>query len=100
MQYRTDIVLGDSYVDLVSGWEGVATAVYFYLNGCARVEVAAKDENGKPKGFVFDEVQLSRQVNTANLGIGITAAIGMNRDEAIVSEQSGGPRDSKPVPRG
>lgn len=95
MQYRTDIVLGDSYVDLVSGWEGVATAVYFYLNGCARVEIAAKDENGKPKGFVFDEVQLSRQVNTANLGIGITAALG----EVIVSEQSGGPRDSEPVPR-
>jgi hypothetical protein len=94
MQYRTNIVLGDSYVDLVSGWEGVATSVYFYLNGCARVEIAAKDENGEPKSFVFDEVQLSRQVNIANIGIGITAEYGK-----IVSEKTGGPRDSEPVPR-
>lgn len=85
MKYESDIVLGDTYRDQVSGWKGVATAVYFYLNKCVRVSIDASDENGKPKGFIFDAEQIMRVPETPSV-----------RTDAVAS---GGPRDSTPVPR-
>jgi hypothetical protein len=56
MKYESDIVLGDTYRDRVSGWEGVAIAAYFYMNKCVRVELGAKDENDKPEAFVLTKI--------------------------------------------
>lgn len=77
--------LGEKARDTVSGWVGVATARYEYLNGCVRWEIAAHDKDGYPKAFVFDEQQLERV-----------------EAEPIVRAKrrfTGGPRDSTPVER-
>ena len=51
------VELGRKYRDTISGWEGVATGRYDYLNGCQRVSLSgAKD--GKPEEYVFDVQQL------------------------------------------
>ncbi len=60
MEYQTEIVLGQRYRDVPSGWEGIATGVFFYVNGCTRVNLAGPDKVGQPKDFVFDEEQLVR----------------------------------------
>ncbi len=85
MKYKTTIVLGDTYRDRVSGWEGTATAAHFYMNNCVRVTIDGHDENGKPKGFVFDEEQLEHVPEVSNV-----------KPEA---SRSGGPKDSTPVAR-
>jgi hypothetical protein len=53
-----EIKLGEKYRDQVSGWEGTVTCRYSYMNGCVRYEVSARDKDGKPEAFVFDEQQL------------------------------------------
>lgn len=55
-----EIVLGEKYRDTVSGWEGIATARYEYMNGCIRIEISGADKDGKPEGFVFDVHQVER----------------------------------------
>lgn len=50
--------LGKKYRDKISGWEGILTARYEYMNGCVRVEISGADKDGQPKGFVFDEQQI------------------------------------------
>jgi hypothetical protein len=52
------IELGKRGRDSVSGWEGVLTARYEYMNGCVRYELSSKDKDGKPQGYVFDEQQI------------------------------------------
>lgn len=52
------IELGSKVRDSVSGWTGIATARYEYLNGCERYEVSAHDKEGKPEGFTFDWQQI------------------------------------------
>lgn len=54
------IELGKKAKDIVSGWEGLATARYEYMNGCIRYEISAQDKDGQPKSFVFDEQQLEQ----------------------------------------
>lgn len=78
------IKLGESYRDRVSGWEGTAVARYEYMNGCVRYALAARDKDGKPVEFVFDEQQIEA-----------------GAAPAIVTEarRTGGPRDNKPVAR-
>lgn len=84
--YETDIEVGARYRDTVSGWEGTATAVYFYMNGCVRVEIGANDKDGKPESFVFDEQQIE---------------LVAPKKPAVKkpAKSTGGPRDSAPVPR-
>lgn len=82
---RTDIELGKRYRDTVSGWEGVVTARYEYMNGCIRYEVSAKDKDGKPEAFVFDEQQIE--------------AVEAAPVERAPARRTGGPRDSAAVPR-
>lgn len=78
------IKLGERYRDTVSGWEGIATARYEYMNGCVRIEISAKDKDGKPEGFVFDHQQ-------------IEAAKG---DTVKVERRAtGGPQTNTPAPR-
>ena len=78
------IELGQTYRDKVSGWQGVATARYEYLNGCVRYQIDGQDQDGLPKGFVFDEVQLVEPI------------MGQPLEK---TGKTGGPRDSTPVER-
>lgn len=52
------VKLGERYRDTVSGWEGIATARYEYMNGCVRIEISHKDKDGKPEAFAFDIQQI------------------------------------------
>lgn len=85
MKYKTTIVLGNTYRDRVSGWEGIATAAHFYMNNCVRVSLDGHDENGQPKGFVFDEEQLEHQPKPST--------------RPAKAERSGGPKDLTPPAR-
>lgn len=80
--------LGNTYRDPISGWEGVATARYEYLNGCVRVELSAADKDGKPDSFVFDHEQLVQVVGSDKVA-----------DIPEPARRTGGPRSSTPVPR-
>lgn len=41
--YTSDIVLGEKYRDEQSGYEGTATAIYFFQYGCERVQIETYD---------------------------------------------------------
>lgn len=78
------VKLGDKYRDKVSGWEGVATARYEYMNGCVRIEISHHDKDGKPESFVFD-IQQIEAVKAEPV--------------KVLRRATGGPRDSTPVAR-
>lgn len=82
---RNKITLGKKYRDTVSGYTGIATARYEYLNGCIRYELSGADKDGKPEHFVFDEQQ-------------IVAVVAPDVERAP-ARRTGGPRDNTPVPR-
>jgi hypothetical protein len=88
MTELSDVVLGARYRDKVSGWAGIATARYEYLNGCRRIELGGHDEHGKPDAHVFDVQQLEF------IDAGVTA-----EEVPLPSRFTGGPRDSAPVQR-
>lgn len=49
---KTDIILGDRYSDPLTGFEGVATALSFYLHACERVSLEyVKDGTIKYESF-------------------------------------------------
>lgn len=80
----TDVELGLKYRDKVSGWTGIATGIFFYMNGCVRIALDSKDENGKPHTEVFDQEQIVRSGTAANI-LGEKAP-----------KPSGGPRPAPP----
>lgn len=41
--YKTDIVLGETYKDAQTGYEGVATAICFFQYACERVTIECFD---------------------------------------------------------
>lgn len=50
--HESDVVLGDRYQDPLTGFEGVATAVTFYLHACERVSLEfVKDGEIKYESF-------------------------------------------------
>lgn len=52
--------LGKKYRDDVSGFGGVATAEYTFLNGCIRYQLTGESKDGKaPEELIFDIEQLS-----------------------------------------
>lgn len=79
------IKLGKKYRDQVSGWEGIATAKYEYLNGCVRVELSASDDKGAPKGYVFDQQQIE--------------LVQKAKTVTVERKKTGGPPISSPVAR-
>lgn len=79
---------GDQLTDIVSGWTGTVVARYEYMNGCVRYEIAGADKDGKPDSYVFDEQQLTPYAMAA-----------IPRGEPEPPRPTGGPRDSRPVPR-
>lgn len=54
------INLGDEVRDIISGFQGIATARHTYLQGCDRISVQPPiDKEGKlPEAESFDEPQL------------------------------------------
>lgn len=81
------IELGAKVRDRVSGYEGVITARYEYLNGCERYEISAADKDGKPESYVFDVQQLE-----------VTMPPEITRAPAPL-KRTGGPRGTTPVAR-
>jgi hypothetical protein len=55
---QNEVVLGNRYRDTVSGWEGVATGRFEYMNGCFRICLGGTDKDGQPEDFVFDVEQI------------------------------------------
>lgn len=80
----SEITLGNKYRDKVSGWEGIATARYEYMNGCVRIEISGADKDGKPEGFVFDVHQVEEVVAAPVV---------------VEQRQTGGPTSNRPVAR-
>lgn len=79
------IKLGDKAKDKISGFTGIVTGEYKYLNGCVRLQLDPDklDKEGKvQEGKVFDQEQV----------VLVKAAV------HAVARPSGGPRDN-PAPR-
>lgn len=55
-----EVELGDKVRDTISGFEGIATGVFNYLNGCTRVGISGSmsDPDKEPPTWVFDEPQV------------------------------------------
>lgn len=72
--YRSQVVLGERYRDVVSNFEGVATATFFYLHGCERVTLEQwDDKNGQLLELTFDaprlvHVETQKEVTTTRTG--------------------------------
>ncbi len=52
------IELGSKAKDTISGYTGIATARYEYMNGCVRYELSGTDKEGRPLSYVFDVQQI------------------------------------------
>ncbi len=79
------IKLGDKAKDTISGFTGIVTGEFNYLNGCVRLQLEPDklDKDGKRQdGCIFDIEQL------------VLVKAGVHK----VKNPSGGPRDN-PAPR-
>jgi hypothetical protein len=56
-RFKTDVVLGDKYRDSITGLEGTATSVTFFLHACERVALEYIKE-GKIEFEGFDAPRL------------------------------------------
>lgn len=56
--FTSDIKLGDRYRVTHTELEGIATACYFYLHGCERVNIEVINHDGELKEYVFDAPRL------------------------------------------
>jgi hypothetical protein len=58
--YKSDIKLGERYRDEQTGFEGVATSIYFFQHACERVNIETYDpERREVKEQVFDAPRLT-----------------------------------------
>lgn len=85
--YRSDIRLGEKYRDTVSGYEGTATAIYFFLHGCERVVLEQLNiTHGEVKELAFDAPRLmhikSGEVARTDRTGGVRPAPGAKRGPA------------------
>ena len=60
MKSDHDIKLGDLVKDKITGFKGVCTGLFEYLNGCVRVSIQPEElKDGKPiESHVFDVEQV------------------------------------------
>lgn len=56
--YRSDIKLGERYIDKQTGIEGTAVAVVFHQHGCERAEIECVVA-GKIENYGFDSPRLT-----------------------------------------
>lgn len=72
------IEFGERYVDPHSGFEGVATSVYFFEHACVRVQLRGTNKStGAPVECSFDAPELVR----------------VKTEEKVPATRSGGPHD-------
>lgn len=62
MSTPTDPYLGNTYKDVVTGFEGVCTGHVVYLTGCDQVLLAGKAKDGKPAESVWIDCQRAKPV--------------------------------------
>lgn len=68
--YKSDIILGERYVDKQTGYEGIANAIYFFQFGCERVTLEELDPQTKQiREQTFDAPRLT------NIRTGATAKV-------------------------
>ena len=69
-KYETDVRLGETYRDEHTGFEGRATAITFWENGCTRVclEAAALKDDGTLKEAWIDEQRVEGVAPKAKAG--------------------------------
>lgn len=83
--FKTNIRMGARYRDSATGFEGTATAVYFFQHGCERTLVKGINGQGEVVEYVFDAPELE-EVST-------------NKRVELVECKTGGPHDRTPAPR-
>jgi hypothetical protein len=71
--YRCNIVLGEKYRDIITGFEGVATSLTFRLHGCERVQLTAMVDK-KPGDYWFEAPGLRRVDNDLEVGFSTNRA--------------------------
>lgn len=78
----TDIELGATYKDAVSGYEGVATSKTSFLFACERVCLSQghKEDDGKEKYATFDAAQLIKVKGPSKEVKAALAAMGLDED--------------------
>ena len=60
MKYQSDIKLGERYKDEQTGYEGTATAIYFFQHACERVCIETFDaQRREVKTETFDAPRLT-----------------------------------------
>lgn len=82
-KWESQVILGEKYRDTVTGLEGVATVVSFYLHACERVSLEFIKE-GEVKYETFDAPRL---VHVKQPLVPVT------------SPRTGGPGGNEPKPR-
>lgn len=83
-KFESQIKLGERYRDTVSGYEGTATAVYFFLHACERVLLEQwSSANAELKELSFDAPRL----------------VHLPTEKAVTSPRTGG-WQKDPPPRG
>ena len=80
--FRTQIELGEKYIDKATGFKGTATAVHFYEHACERVTLKGINSNGEIVEYVFDAPELKD-----------------DSDQPVLTRKAGGPHDRTPVAR-
>lgn len=80
--HKSDVKLGDRYSDPLTGFEGVATSVTFYLHGCERVALEVV-KDGAIKYESFDAPRL----------------VHVPTGTQPTSTRTGGPGGREPAPR-
>jgi hypothetical protein len=75
-EYKSDIVLGDRYIDKQTGFEGVATSTSFFQHACERIVLETFDTE-RVIECVFDAPRLTH----------------VETQKVATSTKTGGPRD-------
>ena len=93
----TVTVLGNTYVEIISGFEGVCIGKASYLTGCDQSCIKPKglnkDKDGPAKGEWFDDTLLVAK-DGIKIEVDTTAPRG-----ALRHSRSGGPNDATPSVR-
>jgi hypothetical protein len=93
----TVTVLGNTYVDIISGFEGICIGKASYLTGCdqscLKPKKLNKDGDGSAKGEWFDDTLLVAK-SEPKVKVDTTAPRG-----ALRHSRSGGPNDATPAVR-
>lgn len=57
--FKTDIRLGEEYLDAQTGIKGIATSIHFYQHACERVTIEYLKGDGELMELTFDSPRLT-----------------------------------------